>query len=58
MDKREENDNKDTKNIDLCYLKSKGLSSKQISKMVGIPVCVIDRHFETQRKYKQQSGVF
>lgn len=52
------NHHKDMDTANLLFLKSKGLSSEKISKMVAIPVRRIDQHFKTQKKYKQLFGVF
>jgi len=55
---KKESDNIGKKIADIFSLKSKGLSNTKISKMIGIPVHVIETHFETQRKHKQLSGIF
>ncbi len=44
--------------IDLYYLKEKGLSSIKISEMTGIPDYEIDNYLQYQEQYKEHSGVF
>jgi len=44
--------------VDLIFLKQKGLTNKKISKMMGISIKEIDRHLELQLNSRLASGVF
>ncbi len=44
--------------IDLSYLKNKGLSNIQISKMVGVPTSEVTQCLKYQKNIKKSSGVF
>lgn len=44
--------------IDLLYLKSKGLSNIKISKMYGVSPEKIDIRIKDQEQYKECSGVY
>ena len=46
------------KNIDLLRLKRIGFSNEKISKMLGVPVKVIDDYLKYQKKLEATSGVF
>ena len=44
--------------FDLMLLKEKGVSNDKISKIVGIPIEMIEKQINHQKEYKKYSGVF
>jgi hypothetical protein len=46
------------KKIDLMLLREKGMTKAKISRIVGIPVQMIDQQIKYQKKYKKYSGIF
>jgi hypothetical protein len=44
--------------VDLFSFKRKGLSNDKISRMTGIPVQIINDHFEEIDAVKGRSGIF
>ena len=44
--------------VDLFSFKRKGLSNDKISRMTGIPVQIINDHFEEIDEVKSRSGIF
>lgn len=44
--------------IDIILLREKGMTKDKISKIVGIPVQMIDQQLKYQKEYKKYSGIF
>lgn len=46
------------KKIDLLQLREKGMTRNKLSKIIGVPVDIIERQLEHEKKYKKYSGIF
>lgn len=46
------------KRIDLMLLREKGMTKSKISKIIGVPVKLIERQLNEQKQYKKYSGIF
>ncbi len=45
------------KKIDIVLLREKGMTRSKISKIIGVPVELIDRQLKEQKEYKNYSGI-
>jgi len=46
------------KKIDLILLREKGMTRSKLSKIIGVPVELIDRQLQDQKQLKKYSGIF
>ena len=46
------------KMIDLMLLREKGITEAKISRIVGIPVQMVEKQLKYQKEYKKYSGIF